>query len=58
VSYVVVCLRFSFTFSYFRWRWWTNARSGRFPNETSPFVSFTEWVTGMSFDAEHFSDHL
>src|SRR4051794_12307729 len=66
VSYVLVILSLLLTlaFTLSRRRWWCNARSGRLPDQSSPFISFTqqlergEWMARVSFDAEHFGNHL
>jgi hypothetical protein len=51
----------TFTFGCRRWR---DARSGRLPNESAPFIGFaeelerSERVAGMTLDAEHLRDDL
>jgi hypothetical protein len=62
---IIVFVRsfFAFTFALDRRRR-RDARRGRFPNQASPFVSFTqqlkrrERMAGMTLNPKHFRDHL
>jgi hypothetical protein len=66
VSYIVRVVGFRFYFAFFTFRCGRrrDTRSGRFPNETAPFIGFAEQlkcserVARMTLDAKHFRDYL
>jgi hypothetical protein len=63
MSYIVFVVGFLFAFAFRRGRR-RDARSGRFPNEPAPFISFAEQLkgsermAGMTLDTKYLRDHL